>query len=165
MWLRLRNIEKKDVCPFLLLENSRPLSEVKASAWNVGDLGSIPGLGRSPGEGSGNPFQYSCLENPMDRGAWRATDHRVAKSQTQLKRPSTHTHVWESWFAALFQTKAKKSCPHLFPLSSLSHASFFFSLYNSNDFQAWPVQKPSPFRPKFILGPKTLSDRLEHVEI
>ena len=42
----------------------------KASVYNVGDLGSIPGLGRSPGEGNGNPFQYSCLENPMDRGAW-----------------------------------------------------------------------------------------------
>ena len=45
-------------------------SEVKASAWNVGDLGSIPGSGRSPGEGNGNPLQYSCLENPMDGGAW-----------------------------------------------------------------------------------------------
>ena len=44
----------------------------KESACNTGDLGSIPGLGRSPGEGNGNPLQYSCLENPMDRGAWRA---------------------------------------------------------------------------------------------
>ena len=43
---------------------------VKASAYNVGDPGSIPGSGRSPGEGNGNPLQYSCLENPMDRGAW-----------------------------------------------------------------------------------------------
>ena len=59
-------------------------SEVKASACNVGDLGSIPGLGRSPGEGKGNPLQYSCLENPMDRGAWWATVHGVAKSQTRL---------------------------------------------------------------------------------
>ena len=48
-------------------------SEGKASACNAGDLGLIPGLGRSPGEGNGNPRQYSCLENPMDRGAWRAT--------------------------------------------------------------------------------------------
>ena len=46
---------------------------VKASAFNVGDLGSIPGLGRSPGEGNGNPLQYSCLENPMDGGAWLAS--------------------------------------------------------------------------------------------
>ena len=45
-------------------------SEGEASAYNVGDLGSIPGLGRSPGEGNGNPLQYSCLKNPMDRGAW-----------------------------------------------------------------------------------------------
>ena len=45
-------------------------SDGKASVYNVGDLGSIPGLGRSPGEGNGNPLQYYCLENPMDRGAW-----------------------------------------------------------------------------------------------
>ena len=57
-------------------------SEVKASACNVGDLGSIPGLGRSPGEGNGNPVQYSCLENPMYGEAWWATVHRVANSRT-----------------------------------------------------------------------------------
>ena len=56
----------------------------KASVYNVGDPGSIPGLGRSPGEGNGNPLQYYCLENPMDRGAWWATVHGVAKSQTRL---------------------------------------------------------------------------------
>ena len=59
-------------------------SEVKASACNTGDLGSIPGSGRSPREGNGNPFQYSCLENPMDGGAWWGTIHGVAKSQTRL---------------------------------------------------------------------------------
>ena len=59
-------------------------SEVKASVCNAGDLGSIPGLGRSPREGNGNPLQYSCLENPMDGGAWWATVHGVAKSQTWL---------------------------------------------------------------------------------
>ena len=59
-------------------------SEDKASACNAGDPGWIPGLGRSPGEGNGNPLQYSCLENPMDRGAWRATVHGVAKSQKRL---------------------------------------------------------------------------------
>ena len=57
-------------------------SKVEASAFNVGDLGSIPGSGRSPGEGNGNPLQCSCLENPMDGGAWWATVHRVAKSRT-----------------------------------------------------------------------------------
>ena len=55
-------------------------SEVKASACNAGDLGLIPGLGRFPGEENGNPLQYSCLENPMDRGAWWATAHGVSKS-------------------------------------------------------------------------------------
>ena len=59
-------------------------SEVKASACNAGDLGSIPGLGRSPGEGNGNPLQYSCLENPMDGAAWWATVHGVTKSWTRL---------------------------------------------------------------------------------
>ena len=48
------------------------------------DMDSIPGLERSPGEGNGNPLQNSCLENPMDRGAWQATVHRVTKSRTQL---------------------------------------------------------------------------------
>ena len=55
-------------------------SDGKESAYDAGDLGSIPGLGRSLGEGKKNPLQDSCLENPMDRGAWRATVHRVAKS-------------------------------------------------------------------------------------
>ena len=59
------------------------------SAWDAGDTGSIPGLGRSPGEGNGNPLQYSCLENPMEGGAWWAIVHGVAKSQTQL---SNFTH-------------------------------------------------------------------------
>ena len=54
-------------------------SDSKESACNAGDLNSIPGLGRSPGEGNGNPLQYSCLENPMDRGAWWATVHGVAR--------------------------------------------------------------------------------------
>ena len=56
----------------------------KESAYSAGDLGSIPGLGRSPGEGNGNPLQHSCLENPTDRGAWWASVHGVAKS-------------WECW--------------------------------------------------------------------
>ena len=56
---------------------------VKASAYNVGDPGSIPGLGRSPGEGNGSPLQYSCLENPIDRGAWQPTVHGVANDTTE----------------------------------------------------------------------------------
>ena len=61
-----------------------------ANAGDIRDAGLIPGLGRSPGEGHGNPLQYSCLENLMDRGAWQITVHRVATSQTQLKRLNTH---------------------------------------------------------------------------
>ena len=57
-------------------------SDGKESACHVGDLGLIPGLGRSPGKGNDYPLQYSCLENPMDRGAWQATVSGVAKNQT-----------------------------------------------------------------------------------
>ena len=69
-------------------------SDSKASAHNAGDLGLIPGLGRSPGEGNGNPLQYSCLENSMDGGTWWATVHGVAKSQTRLSNfTSLHFNV------------------------------------------------------------------------
>ena len=67
------------------------VKNLPANAGDVRDVGSIPGLGRSPGGRNGNPLQYSSLETPMGRGAWWATVHRVAKSQTQLKRLSTHT--------------------------------------------------------------------------
>ena len=60
------------------------VSDGKESACNIGNPGSIPGSGRSPGEGNGNPLQCSCLENSMDRGAWQATVHGVTKSQTRL---------------------------------------------------------------------------------
>ena len=58
------------------------LKNLVANAGDIRDMGSIPGSGRSPGGGHGNPLQYSCLENPMDRGPWWATVHRVSKSQT-----------------------------------------------------------------------------------
>ena len=64
-------------------------SVVKNPPAKTGDAGSIPGLGGSPGEGNGNPLQYSCLGNPKDRGAWWATVHRVTKSQTRLNQQST----------------------------------------------------------------------------
>ena len=57
-------------------------SVIKNPPANAGDVGSIPGLERSPGEGNGNPLQYSCLENPMGRGTWQATVHGVAESDT-----------------------------------------------------------------------------------
>ena len=64
------------------------------NAGNIRDTGSIPGSGRSPGEGNGNPLQYSCLENPMDRESWQATAYNVVESWTGLKRFSTHTCVY-----------------------------------------------------------------------
>ena len=69
----------------LVLENT------PANAEELRDAGSIPGSGRSPGEGNGNPLQYSCLENPMDRGAWWDTVHGVTQSRMLLKPLSTHT--------------------------------------------------------------------------
>ena len=63
-----------------------------ANAGDIRDLGLIPGLRRSPEGGHGNPLQYSCLENPMDRGAWRTTVYRVKKSRTQLKQLSMQTY-------------------------------------------------------------------------
>ena len=71
-------------------------SDNKESACNAGDPGSVPGWGRSPGEGNGYPLPYSCLENPMDRGAWQATFHGVAKSRAQL----SDYHKWPSLAAA-----------------------------------------------------------------
>ena len=67
-------------------------NESTGNAADAGDVGSIPGSSRSPGGGNGNLLQYSCLENPMNRGAWRATVHGVAKSPTGLKRLSTVAH-------------------------------------------------------------------------
>ena len=71
-------------------------------AGDTGDLGLIPGLGRCPGSGRGNSLQYSCLGNPMDRGAWWAAVQGVAKSQTQLKRLSMHTRGWDTALVASF---------------------------------------------------------------
>ena len=73
-------------------------SDGKASACNAGDPSSIPGLGRSPGEGNGNPLQYSCLENPTDGRAWQATVHGVAKSRTRLSDFTNPLSARYSWY-------------------------------------------------------------------
>ena len=78
-------------------------SDGNASACNVGDLASIPGSGRSPGGGNGNPLQHSCLENPMARGAWQATVHGVANSRT-----------WLSDFSFSYQILVDRICVALF---------------------------------------------------
>ena len=80
----------------LLSEASQVVLVVKtlpANAGDVRDMGLIPGSGSSPGGGNGNPLQYSCLENPMDRGAWWTTGHGIAKSWAQLKWLNMHTRV------------------------------------------------------------------------
>ena len=71
-------------CVFVIYMGFPGGSDSKESACDAGDLGLIPGLGRSPGGGHGHPLQYSCLENPMGRGAWRASVHGVTESQTRL---------------------------------------------------------------------------------
>ena len=79
--------------PYVLAWASQVALVVKNMPANAGDIrvvGSIPGLGRSPGGGQRNPLQYSCLENPMDGGAWWATGHRVTKNRTRLKWLSKH---------------------------------------------------------------------------
>ena len=75
------------------INKKSPNSAGKEPTCNVGDLGSIPGLGRSPEEGNGILNQYSCLENSKDRGAWRATVRGIAKSWTRLKRLSMQAHT------------------------------------------------------------------------
>ena len=85
-WMVCLGNEQRSFCRFwdcIQVLGFTACSEVKASVCNSGDLGSIPGSGRSPGEGNGNPLQYSCVENSMEGGAWSATVHRVAKSQTR----------------------------------------------------------------------------------
>ena len=85
------------------LLNAYYYSEVKASACNAGDLGSNPGSGRSSGEGNGNPLQFSCLENPMGRGAWWAILRRVTKNRLASKPPPNLTvdsglwHLLQPW--------------------------------------------------------------------
>ena len=105
----------------------------------------IPGSGRSPGGEYGNPLQYSCLENPMDRGTWQATVHRAAKSWTQLKRLSTHAYhafilqtTCQMFLCSLIQAYEISTRISFLQASELKHrASYFTQLYltfcNSTD--------------------------------
>ena len=89
--------------------------ESACSAGDKGDVGSIPGSGRSPGGRNGNPLQNSCLENPMDGGAWWATVHRVTMRCTRLKKLSTHAHILSQHFCSpldVFETLGVTSSHH-----------------------------------------------------
>ena len=104
----------------------------KESDCNAGDPGSIPGSGRSLGERNGNPLKYSCLENPMERGAWWAIIHVVAKSQTWLKWVSTHmciTHYVEQTFTyllAIHISSLENAYLVYFPIFELAHLLFCY---------------------------------------
>ena len=102
----------------------------KESACSAGDRGLIPGSGRSPGGRHGNSLQYSCLENPMDRAAWQATVHRVAKSQTCLSNSHTYTYTHTHTHIDSGQSPQLQA---FFPLCAPIHTAlliffFFFSL-------------------------------------
>ncbi|XDC64506.1 hypothetical protein R6Z07M_015688 [Ovis aries] len=114
-----RRFKRKGIYVYLQLVQGFPCrSAGKASACNAGEPGSIPGLGRSSGEGNGNPLQYSCLENPMDRGAWLGAVHgfeRVGHNlATKLPPQLIHVEVWQKTTtfckAIILQLKKKRSC-------------------------------------------------------
>ena len=141
-------------------------SEVKASARNAGDLGSIPGSGKSPGEGNGNPLQYSCLENPMDGGAWWATVHQVAKSRTRLSNFTSlklysvefpeeggciqKNHNWHS-FSKEGLTRSKVSCVVFFKmLTKYANRNIAWKLQIYLSFcVSWPDGFTAEFYQKF----------------
>ena len=91
---------------------------LKNSPANTGDMGSIPGSGRSPGEGNGNLLQYSCLENPMDRGAWRATVHGVTRVGHDLETEPPPPPLFAYLFVSLMSVS----------LSELGNLNVLFSL-------------------------------------
>ena len=93
------------------------VKNLSARAGDVRDGGSVPGLGRYPGGEHGNPFQYSCLENPRDRGTWQAIGHRFAKSQTQLKQLSTQ-HVVVQLLSCVWHFATPWTAAHQTPLFS-----------------------------------------------
>ena len=85
-WKILLNISPITICSLCILKN------LPANVGDIRDVGLIHGSGRSPGGEHGNPLQYTCLENPMERGTWPATVHRVTKSWTQMKQLSMHAY-------------------------------------------------------------------------
>ena len=112
---------------------SRGSSASKEPACNAGDLGSIPGSGRSPGEENDNPLKYSFLENPMDRGAWQATV-RVAKSQTWLCLTPSLTYIYIYIYILHFNSVSNNSVSNIievwFCINSISDSKFFHFFFS-----------------------------------
>ena len=110
-------------------------SDGKASAYNGGGLVSIPGQGRFPGEGNGNPVQYSCLENSMDRGAWQATVHEVAKNWIQLSNFTFFLSFFLSFFTQVLILSKSIYVLNTFPIrkDSLYRYINFFVLGKSEE--------------------------------
>ena len=100
-----------------------------ANAGDIREANSIPGLGRSPGGGNGNQLQYSCLKNPMDRRAWWATVHRVAKSQTQLRDRAHSTYTEKKDIVGLKSTMNQLS---MIKIYTVFHTTVGYKFYSSS---------------------------------
>ena len=110
------------------------IKKPSVNAGDVRDLGSIPGWGRYPGGGHGNPLQDSCLENPMDRGAWWATVHSVAQNQAQLKQLSTNAQLGKIFASSQFRISG--TTPN-FLLRNSSQACIFSRFLSPTTFTLW----------------------------
>ena len=131
-------------------------SAVKSLPADAGDVGSVPGSGRSPGEGNGHPLQYSCLKNPMDKGAWQDTAHGAAKRQTQLLTKQQQSHHYSGGgeanpkyicllvcFRGSESVEEYQSVPWLVP-TSLAHVCQIHGKPAAWDFPSSLVVKTSP---------------------
>ena len=118
-----------------------------ANAGDIRDAGSIPVSGRSPGGGHDNPLQYSCLENPMDRRAWRAMVYRVTESRTRLKGLSTHSYISQHALSYSFQVCSSMVSSTFTLLCNHHHHPFpeFFSFSQTETL--YPLSNSSPFLP------------------
>ena len=147
---------------FCFLLDFHGSSDGKGSAYNAGHPRSIPGSGRSPGEGNGNPLQYSCLENPMDGGAWEATVQGVTQSRTRLSDftftfsflPEFHFKIETHILCVLSSLKSSKD-PFYPQLDSLSFISLYFKPPRIGLRWQRKKSKKSPF--PFFLGQETSS--------
>ena len=117
-------------------------SDSKASAYNAGDPGSVPRSGRSPGEGNGNLLQYSCLENPMDGGAWEITVHGVTKSRTWLG-DFTSLLMKDTYFFQFLEDSLIPWLMDLYSFLKVSDVAYFWPFVCSKNF-------PCPYLGKFL---------------